>query len=183
MRRLAPFTPPGTIPGNYHRWALSIGIRSEHKLFLSCRASRASDGGHRISRPGGPARCVCLNQLGQGGRSARGAERGSPVVFFFFPQPRLFIFWRGAMLSGWHRAGDRWVWAPFKGLPCTLDFWRYSRRSGKGKRCVTLGLPGHGCILLITLGVGGIICDLADAGVSQVVLTRLNLAQGNCHRD
>ena len=60
----------------------SIGIRSEHKLFLSCRASRASDGGHRISRPGGPARCVCLNQLGQGGRSARGAERGSPVFTF-----------------------------------------------------------------------------------------------------
>ena len=40
--------------------------------------------------------------------------------------------------------------------PCTLDSWRYSRRSGKGKRCVTQGLPSHGCILLITLGVGGI---------------------------
>ena len=40
------------------------------------------------------------------------------------------------------------------------------------------GLPGHDCILLITLGVGGIVCDLADGGVSQVVLTRLNLAQG-----
>ena len=128
-------------------------------MFLSCRASRASDGGHRISRPGGPARCVCLNQLGQGGRSARGAERGSPVVFFFFPQPRGLFFGGGALLSGWRRAGDWWVWAPFKGLPCTLDFWRYSRRSGKGKRCVTLGLPGHGCILLITLGVGGIVCD------------------------
>ena len=34
------------------------------------------------------------------------------------------------------------------------------------------------CILLITLGVGGIVCDLADGGVSQVVLTRVNLAQG-----
>ena len=110
-------------------------------------------------------------------------ERGSPVVFFFFPQPRLFIFWRGALLSGWRRPGDWWVWAPFKGLPCTLDSWRYSRRSGKGKRCVTQGLPSHGCILLITLGVGGIVCDIADEGVSQVVLTRLNLAQGNCHRD
>ena len=36
---------------------------------------------------------------------------------------------------------------------------------------------------LITLGVGGIVCDIVDEGVSQVVFTRLNLAQGNCHRD
>ena len=81
------------------------------------------------------------------------------------------------MLSGWRRAGDRWVWAPFKGLPCTLDFWRYSRRSGKGKRCVTLGLPGHGCILLITLGVGGIVCDIADEGVHKVKPCSRELSQ------
>ena len=30
--------------------------------------------------------------------------------------------------------------------------------------------------------VGGIVCDIADGGVSQVVSTRLNLAQGKCQQ-
>ena len=44
------------------------------------------------------------------------------------------------------------------------------------------GLPSPNCILLVKPGIGGIACDcvIAVAGVSQVVLTVLNLAQESC---
>ena len=49
----------------------------------------------------------------------------------------------------------------------------------EGRKAVACSHPlDPKSILLITLGVGGIVCDIADEGVSQVVLTRLNLAQG-----
>ena len=31
------------------------------------------------------------------------------MVFFFFPQPRLFIFWRGALLSGWREEEEEFI--------------------------------------------------------------------------
>ena len=44
--------------------------------------------------------------------------------------------------------------------------------------CITPGLPSHDRIFSLNPGIGGIGCDIAAGGVSQVVLTRLNLAQG-----
>ena len=54
--------------------------------------------------------------------------------------------WRGKHNSLSRGAGadqpwDWWVWAPFKGLPCTLDSWRYSRRSGRVKDVSPWGYP------------------------------------------
>ena len=44
--------------------------------------------------------------------------------------------------------------------------------------CVTPGLPSHDCILLVELKIGAIGCVIAAAGVSRVLLTSFDLAQG-----
>ena len=100
--------------------------------------------------------------------------RASTVVFFFFPQPRLFPYSVGCVVEWLTPSGGAMGRSLFNTSGALRQPWRDSRRRWKrAGACVSRrGYPVTTAFSSLNPGIGGIGCDIAPQE-----FTRLNLAQ------